>query len=124
MEIRATDNTTPPLPISATNKSLFPATPAPVGTVAARAKANAAADEAAPAPSREQVTQALKSINSMLQDRAPGLEFTVDRDSAREVVRVVDKETHEVIRQMPSREAIDIAKALDKLHSLLVKASA
>jgi flagellar protein FlaG len=123
MDIRATDNTTQSLPISATNKSLFPATPAPVGTGAIMAKANAA-DPAAPAPSREQVTQALKSINSMLQDRAPGLEFTVDRDSAREVVRVVDKETHEVIRQMPSREAIDIAKALDKLHSLLVKASA
>lgn len=124
MEIRAIDNTTQSLPMSATNKSLVPATAAAAETGGIKVRANAAADRAAPAPTQEQVTQALKSINSMLQDRAPGLEFTVDRDSAREVVRVVDKETHEVIRQMPSREAIDIAKALDKLHSLLVKASA
>lgn len=124
MEIRATDNAMQPLPMPAAGKSLFPATASPAGTAAIQVKAGDAPDRAAPSPSQEQLSQALKSINSMLQDRSPGLEFTVDRDSAREVVRVIDKETHEVIRQMPSREAIDIARALDKLHSLLVRASA
>lgn len=121
MDIRAT---TQSIPMPATNKSPIPATPpAPAETDGVRAKASPAADRASP-PGKEQLSQALQSINSMLQDRSPGLEFAVDRDSSREVVRVIDKETREVIRQMPSHEAIDIAKALDKLHSLLVRASA
>jgi flagellar protein FlaG len=37
---------------------------------------------------------------------------------------VVDKDTNEVIRQMPSREALEIAKALDKLQSLLARQTA
>jgi flagellar protein FlaG len=122
MDIRAT---TQSIPMPATNKSPISVTlPAPAGTDGVRVKANAAPDQATPPPGKEQLSHALQSINSMLQDRSPGLEFTVDRDSSREVVRVIDKETREVIRQMPSHEAIDIAKALDKLHSLLVRASA
>lgn len=75
-------------------------------------------------PDKEELKQALASINTALQDRSPGLEFSIDRDSDRSVVKVVDKDTQEVIRQMPSREAIEIAKALDKLHSLMVRATA
>ena len=83
-----------------------------------------AAKPASAAPGKEELAQALKSINSALQDRSPGLEFSIDRDSDRLIVKVVDKATQEVIRQMPSREAIDIAKALDKLQSVMFKASA
>jgi flagellar protein FlaG len=80
--------------------------------------------EAGAAPGKEELAQALKSINTALQDRSPGLEFSIDRDSDRSVVKVVDKDTQEVIRQMPSREAIEIARALDKLHSIMVRATA
>jgi flagellar protein FlaG len=75
-------------------------------------------------PSKDDIAAALASINTALKDRAPGLEFSVDHDSDRAVVKVIDKDTQEVIRQMPSQEAIEIAKALDKLQSLMVKQSA
>ena len=40
------------------------------------------------------------------------------------VVRVIDKQTGEVIRQMPSKELLEIAKSLDRLQGLLVRNSA
>jgi len=40
------------------------------------------------------------------------------------VVKVVDKETKEVIRQMPSKEVVELAKALDKLQGLMIKQTA
>ncbi len=69
--------------------------------------------------STEQVAQALKSINAVLQTRSQDLEFSVDNDSAQMIVKVTDKTTHEVIRQMPTKEALEIAKELDRLQSLL-----
>ncbi len=79
---------------------------------------------AEPAPSDEQVGEALKSINSVLQVRSQDLEFSVDSESDRTIVTVTDKNTKEVIRQMPTREAMEIAKALDRLQSLLIKQTA
>jgi flagellar protein FlaG len=77
-----------------------------------------------PEPSAEQLSQAVKNINHALQARSQDLEFSFDGDSDRLVVTVTDKDTHEVIRQMPSKEAMEIAKALDHLQSLLIKQTA
>lgn len=76
------------------------------------------------APDKEELTEAINSINTALKDRTPGLEFSVDKDSQRAIVKVIDKDTREVIRQMPSREALEIAKSLETLQSLLGKQSA
>ena len=70
-----------------------------------------------------QVTQAIKSINKSLQDKSQGLEFSID-ESDRSIVKVVDQETGDVIRQMPSKEALEIAQALDKAQGLLFKQKA
>lgn len=70
---------------------------------------------------QQQLPEALKRINTVLQVRAPGLEFSVDDDSARTVVKVIDTNTNELIRQMPSKEALEIAKALERLDSLLIR---
>jgi flagellar protein FlaG len=73
-------------------------------------------------PTQAQVQQAAQMINKAIQSFSSNLEFSVD-DAAvgKTVVRVVDKETGEMIRQIPSREALDIARALDRLHGLLLQ---
>ncbi len=76
------------------------------------------------ATAQSQLGQALQSINKALQGQSSNLEFTVDSDSNRTIVKVVDQQTKEIIRQMPSLEAIEISKALDKLQGLLVKQKA
>jgi flagellar protein FlaG len=68
-----------------------------------------------------QVETALQSINQAMEKLAPNLEFAFDKESNRTIVKVVDQETQEIIRQMPSKEALEIAKALDKLQGLLIQ---
>jgi flagellar protein FlaG len=80
---------------------------------AAHAEAAAAQTPAQQAaPSAGQVTQAVQSINKMLQQQAQGLEFSIDADSNKTIIKVVDQATKEVIRQIPSVEVMEIAKAL------------
>lgn len=75
-------------------------------------------------PSLAQVKQAVQNINKTMQALSQNLEFTIDEDSDRTIVKVIDQETKEVIRQMPSKETLEIAKALDKVQGLLIRQKA
>jgi len=98
---------------------------------AARAPASAVETAAAvkppaAAPSLEQVKEAVSQLNKSSQAKSQGLEFSVDSDSKRTVVKVVDQSTKEVLRQIPTPEALEIAKALDSKSStgLLIQQTA
>ena len=91
---------------------------------AAPAITSAAVQPPTSAPSAEQVTQALKSINKTMESLSQGLEFSIDEDSHRTVVKVVDRSTNDVIRQIPTEEALEIAKALDQSSGLLIRQKA
>ncbi len=91
---------------------------APVGG-ASRAPAapveTAVAVKAAEAlPSEQQVNDALSKLNKTPQAQANNLEFSVDQDTKRTVVKVIDQNTKEVVRQFPTKEALAIAKAIDE----------
>ena len=124
MEIRPTSNIVPVPPLFAAAEPAPAKAPADAVVEAGAAIKLGGTPPPASPPSKEDLAQALKSINSVLKDRAPGLEFSIDSASDRAVVKVVDKDTHEVIRQMPTREAMEIAQALDKLHSLMARQTA
>jgi flagellar protein FlaG len=66
----------------------------------------------------------VQTVNATLKQLSQDLEFSVDADSQRTIVKVVDQQTKEVIRQMPSAEALEIAKALDRVQGLLIKQKA
>jgi flagellar protein FlaG len=91
--------------------------PAPVQTTDAVSRS-------APAPSMDQVKQAVHDINKSMQALSRGVEFSIDTDTKQTVVKVIDPQTKEVIRQMPTQEALDIAKALDQVLGKLIKAKA
>ncbi|MFL6659898.1 MAG: flagellar protein FlaG [Massilia sp.] len=112
------------LPVPADAKAAPADTKAAAPLAPTRVTEPAPAPPAAPEPSAEQLQQAVKNINTALQVKSQDLEFSVDTDSARLVVTVTDKTTHEVIRQMPSKEALEIAKAIDHLQSLLIRQTA
>lgn len=125
MDIRSTSAyTAPAAPLAANNQRAAPAAANSGVKAVAPGQGADAVKQAEPAPNAEQLSQALKSINSALQVRSQDLEFSVDHESARTIVTVTDKSTHEVIRQMPTKEAMEIAKALDRLQSLLIKQTA
>ncbi len=68
-----------------------------------------------------QLSDAIQRLADFVSGAQTGITFTVDQASGEQVVRVMDKQSNEVIRQIPSEEAIQIAQALDKLQGLLVK---
>jgi len=104
-----------------------PATPVETRPSSARsASASAIAtkpDEAAPA-SEAQLQSAVKAANDFIKPINNALEFSLDKDSERVVVKVMDSATKEVIRQIPSVEMLAIAQALDKIQGLLIKQKA
>jgi len=63
----------------------------------------------------EEITYSLSGIKS--------LRLSMDRDTQRMVVRVVDKRTGHVVRQLPSKQMVDLVQQMRDLERLLFKAS-
>jgi flagellar protein FlaG len=79
----------------------------------------------APQPSAEQLKNVVEGINKMLKQANRSLEFSVDKDTNRQVVKLVDSETGDVIRQFPSDEMLAISRAIDQVQQgLLLKQQA
>lgn len=68
-----------------------------------------------------ELKQSLEAINRFLQPAHGDIEFSVDEDTNRTLIKIVDTKTQTVLRQIPSKEALAIAKELDRLQGLLVK---
>ena len=81
-------------------------------------------DDPASPPTLEQLNTAVKAVNSFVQPINNDLEFSIDKDTGKTVVKVIDINTKEVIKQFPSEEMLAIAKALDGLKGLLVQQKA
>ena len=67
------------------------------------------------------VEDAVKRISDFVAPTQSELSFSVDQVSGVQVVKIMDSQSNEVIRQFPSKEAIEIARALDKLQGLLIR---
>jgi flagellar protein FlaG len=67
----------------------------------------------------ERVESAVSKISDFVQNVQRDLQFSVDQDSGRTVIKVVDSETDQVIRQIPSEETLRIAEQLDSPESLM-----
>jgi flagellar protein FlaG len=83
-----------------------------------------AAQSSSSAAQRHEVESAVKKANDFVQASAREITFSVDDSTGDTVVKVVDQATHQVIRQIPSKEMLEIAQALDHLQGLLVKQKA
>lgn len=67
-----------------------------------------------------EISAALDDVRNAIQPVASELSFSLDEDSGRMLLRIIDRETDEVIRQIPSEELVRIAKALDKFQGLFL----
>ena len=88
------------------------------------AEAPEAAQSAREQPTREQVDLAVRKINEGMAATLQSLEFAIDDDSKEIVVKIIDQGTREVVRQIPSVEALEIAKSIDKMRGLLISQTA
>lgn len=73
---------------------------------------------------RESLQKAVSSIEDFVQSIRRDLNFSLDDSSGRVVIKVTDSVSGDVIRQMPSEEALRLAESLEEVRSLLFKAEA
>jgi flagellar protein FlaG len=71
-------------------------------------------------PSREVVAKAAADIQQFVQSMGRNLSFSVDEASGYHVVRVVNPNTGELVRQLPSEELLKIARDFQRLNNVLV----
>lgn len=74
--------------------------------------------------SREQIEGAVATIQDFVQSVQRSINFALDDSSGRVVVKVTDSGSGDVIRQIPSEEALQMAENLSEVRSLLFKAEA
>ena len=75
-------------------------------------------------PVQEQLQQALEKLKQAVPTKSSALQFSLDESSGQTIARVVDSETGELIRQIPSKELLEIAHAIDKMQGMLLKQKA
>lgn len=80
--------------------------------------------ESGSAASREQVEAAVATIQDFVQSVRRDINFSLEEGSGRVVVKVTDTGSGDVIRQIPSEEALQLAENLSEVRSLLFKAEA
>jgi flagellar protein FlaG len=71
-------------------------------------------------PAKVDVQQAVSQINDFIQAFNRDLKFRVDRDTNQVVVTVMDSQSGEVIRQIPSEEVLAVARSLDQMSQGLL----
>ncbi len=70
-------------------------------------------------PSSEVLSSAVDKMNQYVQAIRRELEFSIDENSGRTVIKVLDAETKEVIRQIPAEEVVSLAQNLARQESVL-----
>ncbi len=69
--------------------------------------------------SHEQVERAVEEVNVFMQTMQRNLSFRVDEQLGKEIISVTDKESEEVIRQIPSEDLVVLLKKLDDVAGIL-----
>ncbi|MGI2853469.1 flagellar protein FlaG [Shewanella algae] len=72
----------------------------------------------------EQLNQVAEELSNTMSMMRKGLAFKVDETSGTHVVSVMDVDSGDVIRQIPSEEALELAAKLSEVAGLLMKTEA
>jgi len=73
-----------------------------------------------PKPSDEEVKRATENLQQLVNKLTPELKFTVDKASGEAIITLTDRNTNEVIRQIPSKEALELTRAMDQYQRGLI----
>lgn len=65
-----------------------------------------------------ELVEPIERINAAMRPR--GLEFELSEDTSRVITRVIDRESGEVIRQIPAEEVIKIADRLEEMQGQMI----
>ena len=75
-------------------------------------------------PTRDVVAKAAAELQNFVQSMGRNLSFSVDETTGYHVVRVVNPNTGELVRQLPSEELLKISRDFQRLNNALVSQKA
>ncbi|NOY62779.1 MAG: flagellar protein FlaG [Gammaproteobacteria bacterium] len=70
------------------------------------------------------LTEAIATMNERVQFVQRNIEFSVDEESGRTIVRVRDSETGDIIRQMPPEELLAVVNNMKKFEGMVLRTEA
>lgn len=75
-------------------------------------------------PSAEELKAIVEKINENLNSNGSDLQFQVDPDLGRPIVKIIDRVTQDVLKQIPSVEMVELSKAIEKMQGVLFSKTA
>ena len=96
------------------------ASPAPTESVTRTSLTMPVSGDEVAKPTREAVDQAAKHIQAFVQSVGRSLDFSVDQSTGQTVLRVINPDNGELVRQLPAEETLRVARAIDYMQSMLV----
>jgi flagellar protein FlaG len=93
---------------------------APVKHAPVQQQAAVASARAKIAPTPDELKNIVNELQSRIDIHSSDLQFSVDQDSGKAIVKVTDRSTKDVIWQFPSEEALQVAKELDRFQQGLL----
>lgn len=69
-----------------------------------------------------ELIEPIQRINEVMRPR--GLEFELSEETSRIITRVVDRESGEVIREIPAEEVVKMAQSLEELQGKIISLEA
>ena len=69
---------------------------------------------------REQLEKVAQQLQDFMGEMNRSLQFKVDEDSGRDVIKVLDKDSGEVIKQYPSEEVLSLVSKLSESAGILI----
>lgn len=114
-----------PLPLDSVSASLpTPSTQALTPRQELESKLNLLATQESQAPTKSstitkaELIEPIQRINDVMRPR--GLEFDVSEQSTRIITRVVDRDTGDIIRQIPAEEVLLLAEQLEDMQGRII----
>ncbi len=71
-------------------------------------------------PERKQVDRVVESLNELANSLQRRIEFSIDDNTGRTVITIVDQESDRVIRQIPPEELMRLAAHLQETQGLII----
>ena len=72
----------------------------------------------------EDVDAAIGKLKDYVQNLDRELQFQVDKDTGKTVVKILNADTNEVVRQIPSEEVLELTKHLDNVQGVIFNSEA
>ncbi len=73
--------------------------------------------------SNDVIEKKVETLNSQIQNLQRNLLFSIDADSGRTIIRVIDSKTRETIRTIPPEDISVLAQSLDRHSGVLFNTS-